>query len=337
MQEKILIVGPSWIGDMIMAQSLFKTLKERRHDVIIDVLAPAWTMPILARMPEVNKGIEFPVGHGQLAWKTRKSFGQKLQSENYTQAIVLPNSLKSSLVPWMSKIPKRTGWRGELRFGFLNDIRVLDKRRYPLMIERFVALAFPRGATLPSRLPEPALAVDPTAREKTLARLGLSTERDVLVLCPGAEYGPAKRWPPEHFAEVANWHLNSGGQVWVMGSKKDQVFAEAIQKQAPDALSLCGATALAEAIDLMSLAKAVVSNDSGLMHVAAALNLPMAAIYGSSAPTFTPPLSSQAEVLSLQLSCSPCFKRDCPLGHTNCLKHLDGQRVIDALKVKLSN
>ena len=336
MQEKILIIGPSWIGDMIMAQSLFKTLVDKRKDLTIDVLAPAWTMPLLARMPEVNKGIKFPVGHGQLQWKTRRSFGRQLQAENYTQAIVLPNSLKSSLVPWMSKIPKRTGWRGEMRFGFLNDLRVLDKRRYPLMIERFVALALPRGATLPSPLPEPELIVDTSARDQTMARLNLTKDSPILVLCPGAEYGPAKRWPPSHFAEVAGWHLGKGGQVWIMGSEKDAVFATAIQQHAPEAINLCGKTALGEAIDLMSLAQAVVSNDSGLMHVAAALQRPLAAIYGSSAPTFTPPLSSHAEIVSLNLSCSPCFKRDCPLGHTNCLNQLSSQLVITALQTQLA-
>ena len=236
----------------------------------------------------------------------------------------------------MSKIPKRTGWRGEMRFGFLNDLRVLDKRRYPLMIERFVALALPRGATLPSPLPEPELIVDTSARDQTMARLNLTKDSPILVLCPGAEYGPAKRWPPSHFAEVAGWHLGKGGQVWIMGSEKDAVFATAIQQHAPKAINLCGKTALGEAIDLMSLAQAVVSNDSGLMHVAAALQRPLAAIYGSSAPTFTPPLSSHAEIVSLNLSCSPCFKRDCPLGHTNCLNQLSSQLVITALQTQLA-
>ena len=144
----ILIVGPSWVGDMVMAQTLFQCLKQRHPECEIDVLAPEWSRPILERMPEVRKALSFPLGHGALELATRRKIGKSLKGQ-YDQAILLPNSLKSALVPFFAGIPKRTGWRGEFRYGLLNDVRKLDKQRYPLMIERFMALAYAPGADLP--------------------------------------------------------------------------------------------------------------------------------------------------------------------------------------------
>jgi heptosyltransferase-2 len=333
---KILIIGPSWVGDMVMAQGLFRCLLELHPQARIDVLAPAWTRELLARMPEVNRALDLPLAHGELGLRKRWRLGKALRAEHYEQAIVLPNSFKSALLPLFAKIPRRTGWRGEARGWLLNDCRVLDKQTYPLMLERFVALAYAAGEVLPKILPKPALKVEETHLPALLESLALNTQRAPVVFCPGAEFGPAKQWPETHFAEVADVLISAGKQVWVMGSARDADIAGRIL-EAVDAenrqycINLAGRTSIGEAIDLMSLAEQVLSNDSGLMHIAAALGRKLVVIYGSTSSKFTPPLSDDVRVLSLGLDCSPCFKRECPLGHLDCLKKLQASMVIDTM------
>jgi heptosyltransferase-2 len=331
----ILIVGPSWVGDMVMAQTLFVCLKQRHPDCQIDVLAPDWSRPILERMPEVREALSFPMGHGVLDIAGRRRIGKSLAGR-YQQAIVLPNSLKSALVPFFAGIPRRTGWKGEMRYGLLNDIRRLDKDRYPLMIERFMALAYERDAELPKPYPRPQLRIDAASRAAALAHFGLQLDRPVLALCPGAEFGEAKRWPSEHYAKVAEIKIREGWQVWLFGSKSDHAVGEDIRSRLipglrEEASNLAGETSLAQAIDLLSCSDAVVSNDSGLMHVAAALDRPLVAVYGSTSPGFTPPLAEQVEVVRLGLECSPCFDRTCRFGHYNCLRELKPRAVVEAL------
>ncbi len=334
----ILVVGPSWVGDMVMAQTLFSELRRQYPDCAIDVLAPAWCRPLLSRMPEVREALALPFDHGDLKLGERRALGKSLRGQ-YQQSYVLPNSLKSALVPWAAKIPVRTGWRGEMRYGLLNDVRALDKERYPLMVQRFVALALPQDAPVPllDEITAPHLEVDDASREKAMAAHGLSMARPVLGLCPGAEFGPAKRWPEQHYAAVAQHWIDHGGQVWIFGSGKDQpVASDIVSALSEDARAhasvLAGKTSLEEAVDLLSATNAVVSNDSGLMHIAAALKRPLVAVYGSTSPGFTPPLGDRVAVLRLGLECSPCFERECPLGHLNCLKQLPPSQVIDALQ-----
>lgn len=332
---KILVVGPSWVGDMVMAQTLFMCLREQHPDCAIDVLAPEWSRPILERMPEVREALSFPLGHGALDIKTRKQIGRSLQGK-YDQAIVLPNSLKSALVPYFAKIAKRTGWKGEMRYILLNDIRKLDKTLYPLMIERFMALAYPKGKVLAHPYPKPHLEIDPTLQQEALATFHLQQNKPILALCPGAEFGEAKKWPAESYATVAEQKINEGWQVWTFGSKNDFPVGETIRnllakEQQQQFYNLAGQTSLAQAIDLLAYASAVVTNDSGLMHVAAALNRPIVAVYGSTSPQFTPPLTDQVEIVRLGLDCSPCFQRTCKFGHYNCLKQLKPELVETAL------
>jgi heptosyltransferase-2 len=325
-----LVVSPSWIGDAVLAHPLLVRVKARDPGGAIDVLAPAWAAPVYGRMPEVRRTIAFPFGHGELKLGERRRFARTLPP--YDRAIVLPGSLKSALVPWFAGIPVRTGWRGEMRYGLLNDLRRLDERALPLVVERYAALAQPAGEALERPLPEPRLAVDAARREATAAKFGLEAGAPVLALAPGAEYGPAKRWPPRHFGEIARRYSRRGHRVWIFGSAKDaEVTAEVARLAGVAVTDLAGRTTLDEAIDLLSLADRVVTNDSGLMHVAAALGRPMAAVFGSSSPAYTPPLSQRARVVSLQLACSPCFERECPLGHTDCLEKLDPDRVMAAL------
>jgi heptosyltransferase-2 len=318
---------------MILAQSLFKLLKQQRPGVVIDVAAPAWTLPLLQRMPEVNQSIPLPFRHGKLDLLPRIRIGRELRASNYTQAILLTNSLKSAIVPFCAGIQRRTGFLGEMRYSLLNDIRPLDKQRLPKTVDRFAALGLPPHAQIPALLPQPSLTTSRQQASAALVKLGHSApQAPVLALCPGAEYGPAKRWPEAHFAEVANCALEQGWDVWLFGSDKDVTVTLAINQMTQNrCLDLGGKTLLSEVIDLMALCSAVVSNDSGLMHVAAALDKPLVAVYGSSDPRHTPPMSDKSTIAYLGLSCSPCFKRECPLGHLNCLKQLPAADVLKHL------
>jgi len=331
--SRILVLGPAWIGDMVLAQSLFKTLKAEQPDVIIDVAAPGWTLPLLERMPEVNEAIALPFHHGQLAIIERIRFGKSLKNRGYTQAILLTNSLKSALLPFAAGIPRRTGFLGEYRYCLLNDIRPLDKAKLPRTVDRFISLGLKRNQNLPQHPLLPGLITNSDNALDALQRLGHKCpQTPVLGLCPGAEFGEAKRWPAEYYAEVAKQALKVGWEVWLFGSDKDVPVTMQINQLAGErCLDLGGKTRLSEAIDLMSLTSAVVSNDSGLMHVAAALDKPLVAVFGSSDPYHTPPMNTKSEILYLNLMCSPCFMRECPLGHLNCLRQLTPEIVLNKL------
>lgn len=332
MMAKVLIVGPAWVGDMVMAQSLFKLLKQRNPTVQIDVLAPQWSLPLLARMLEVRDGIVMPLTHGQLKLCQRIKQGKELRAKSYDQAIVLPNSFKAAIVPYFANIPVRTGWSREARFLLLNDVRRLNKKRYPLMIERFMALGLPKDAALPAEYPIPELIISQESAATSLAKHCLTLTRPILALCPGAEFGPAKRWPEEHYAAIANEKIATGYDVWLLGSPKDQTVSAKIMALTQNrCIDLTGKTSLAEAVDLLSLATVVVSNDSGLMHIAAALRKPLVVVYGPTSASFTPPLNSEAKTLSLSLTCQPCFQRECPLKHQRCMRDLLPEQVLQAI------
>ncbi len=335
----MLIAGPAWVGDMIMAQSLFMVLKRRDPAPRIHVLAPAWTLPVLERMPEVDATVEMPVGHGRLGFGRRLKLGRKLREVGYAQSIVLPNSWKSALTPFWARIPLRTGWLGEMRYGLLNDARRIDKRRWPLMVDRFVALAYPETqADAVPAAPGPRLEIKAVQVQQALRDLGIQkrARRPLLALCPGAEFGLSKCWPARYYGELAAHMQRSGWDVWLFGSRNDAPICKEVNAAAGGICAdLSGRTRLGQAVDLLSLADRVVSNDSGLMHVAAALGHPLVAVFGSTDPTHTPPLSDKARVVSLGLDCSPCFKRSCPLGHNNCMRQLPVERVLQALDVEV--
>jgi heptosyltransferase-2 len=331
---KILVVGPSWGGDMVMSQVLYRYLQTTRPGVAIDVLAPAWSGPLLQRMPEVRRTIVMPLGHGEFGFGQRRRLGRELRSEHYDQAIVLPNSLKSALLPFFARIPRRTGWRGEMRYGLLNDLRVLDPEALPLMAQRFLALGQEASAAIPTTLPGPALSVDPGEVLETAHRAGLDADMPMLALCPGAEFGAAKCWPAEYYAQVARDYLSRGWQLALCGSANDRDICGQIKRDSGDHAhchDLAGRTSLAEVVDLLSRSTAVISNDSGLMHIAAALQRPLLAIYGATSPGFTPPMGSGSVVLQSQLDCAPCFQRECPLGHHRCMRDTSAQLVIARL------
>jgi len=268
-------------------------------------------------MPGVRRGIELPTGHGELGWGKRRAVGRALRREGYDRSIVLPRSAKAALVPWFARISVRTGYRGESRYGLINDMRPLDKHAMPVMVQRYVALGLPRGADVPPPVLNPRLIAETTQWRSLCERLDLDAGARTVALMPGAEFGPAKQWPPSHFRVLADRLTDDGHQVIVLGSGKERELGAAVAGER--GANLCGRTSLVDVVDLLAGCEAAVTNDSGLMHVAAAVDTRVVALYGSSSPHYTPPLTDDADVLWLRKACSPCFERTCPLGHTYCL------------------
>jgi heptosyltransferase-2 len=309
-------VAPNWIGDALMAQPLLARLREKRPGVKLDVLAPEWVAPVARRMPEVDDVIPVPFRHGSLQLGSRWKLGRALK-HRYDEAIVLPNSWKSAIVPFLAHIPVRTGYVGESRYGLLNRLYRQPDRR---MREHYARLSEAPGHEPRQPLPQPCLKVDGAQVAATCRKFGV--KQPYAVLCPGAEYGPAKRWP--YFADLAR-RLPIGAVL--LGSRNDEPAAAGVQ-----GTNLVGKTTLDEAIDLIAGAQYIVTNDSGLMHVAAALGRPLVALFGSSSPEMTPPQSdsgsSGTRVLWLKPECSPCFQRECPLGHFRCMREITVDRVL---------
>ncbi len=325
-------MGPAWVGDMVMAHSLFQLLKARDPERALDLIAPPATLPLAARMPEIADAIVLAIPHGRLALRERLRLGRGLRGRAYAQAYILPRSYKSALPAWASGAARRTGYLGEGRFGLINDIRREPPGGKLKTVDRFLLLGVGPGEPVPE-VPVPRLRADPEAGRQCAERLGIDLGAPLLALCPGAEYGPAKRWPARHFAKLARTYHDRGWRILVLGGPRDREVAHEIGALSEGVCTdLTGRTTLLEAVDLMALATAVVSNDSGLMHIAASLHKPMAAVFGSSDPRHTPPLDDRAIAVTLNLDCSPCFARTCPLGHLRCLGDLTPERVEAALE-----
>jgi heptosyltransferase-2 len=329
-KERILIIGPSWVGDMIMAQSLFKQLKHGNPECEIDVVAPRWSLPVIERMPEVRQSIALDIAHGEFGLGKRRDVASELRARQYGRAIVLPRSFKSALIPWLANIPLRTGFRGEMRYGLVNDVRSLDKQVLDQTVKKFVALGLARGSS-GAEVPHPRLTVSQDNQRAVMQKLELHGSRPVVAMMPGAEYGPAKCWPIESFAELSRGLDQLDYDVWVLGSTNDNDAGEFLAENSA-ARNLCGQTSLADAIDLLSHCEHAVTNDSGLMHVAAAVGTHVHAIYGSSSPDYTPPLTGRATIHYQRLDCSPCFKRECPLVHLNCLHGINASTLLAGFK-----
>ena len=337
--HRILVIAPNWIGDAVMSQPLLAAIKNSHPNTAIDVLATPWVAPVYRACSEVADIIEADLRHGQLQWGMRRALAAQVKKRNYASCYVLPNSLKSALIPWLANIPVRVGYQGELRRFLLTETKANSPKtqRIP-MVEHYASLCAP-SSNLNATIPVPHLTPGASALELARTRLqGASIQTDVLVvLCPGAEYGPSKRWPAAHFAGLAQSILKAkpNASVVLLGSPSDQAIGDAIVSGTASQdriFNWCGATSLDEAIAIISLCSKVVSNDSGLMHIAAALQVPQVAVFGSSDPNHTPPNSAKATVISLHLPCSPCHQRECPLGHLNCLNQISPARVFAALQ-----
>jgi heptosyltransferase II len=347
------VIAPQWIGDAVMTEPLMRELAARGE--ALTVAALPWVAPVYRAMPSVQSVIELPWSHGGLQWKQRRKIGQSLRGQ-FSRAYVLPNSFKSALIPLFARIPVRVGYQGEMRLGFLSHrLPNPSRQQRPPMVAFYSALA--KVAQPSTKAPEarmggadtagsnmaghPQLTTGPDVVQASLDAFGLKANGYV-VFAPGAEFGPAKRWPAEHFAGLARQLTLP---VVLLGSDKEAVLCQTIVEAGPSVtgdhlrLNLAGKTSLDQALALISAANAMVSNDSGLMHVAASFGVPQVALYGSSSPLHTPPLNSLAHVIWLKddpdyqpaLACAPCFQRECPLGHMRCLKDISVERVLALL------
>jgi heptosyltransferase-2 len=333
--ERILVVGPAWIGDMVMCQSLFVTLGQRSPGARIDVLAPGWSEALLRRMPEVGALIPLPMDHGELRLLAQWRVARRLKRTGYDRAIVTRRSAKAALMPWMAGIPLRTGILGERRYGLINDVRTISEETIPTAVARFAALGMEPGArpTI-TDVPWPRLQVDDRRGRELEERLGLEGEGPAVGLAPGAAFGPAKRWPVDQWRRLARALADRGRRVWIFGSSEEEGDGARIAEGGgPTVRNLCGRTGLEDVIDLMGRATAVVGNDSGLSHLAAAAGPRVVALFGPTSPHNAPPLGRDADALWLGLECSPCYRRECPLGHHRCLRDVPVSRVLEALEM----
>jgi heptosyltransferase-2 len=332
---RTLIIAPNWIGDAVMAQPLLALIHQFDPSGSIDVLAPAHVAPVFEAMREVARVRLAPQAHGRLQLRARLATARRLRRERYDRCYLLPNSLKSALIPWMAGIARRIGYRGEARRLLVNACHEPRPGKQQPMVEFYAHLAFDPPLLAPALIPDPVLTRDAEREAAARSRLGLAATAPLLVLCPGAEYGPAKRWPARHAAALASMIAAEWPQaiVILLGSAKERALATEINALSGHPLkNLCGETSLADALALLAQAAGVVSNDSGLMHVAAAYGRPQVAVFGSSDPRHTPPRSTRARVEWLHLECSPCFRRECPLGHLNCLNHIAPGTVFESLR-----
>ncbi len=329
--ENILIIGPAWVGDMVMVQSLFITLKHQNPDHQIDVVAPAWSAPVLARMPQVRHVIEVNLQHGKLQLADRYRVGRSLKGK-YDRAIILPRTFKSALIPYFANIPVRTAYRGEMRYGLVNDMRELDTKLTYKAVEKYLQLAARKEEFNQSpKINYPKLMVNDERKKQAIQKYSIDESQPMIAFMPGAEFGPSKQWPAKYFAELATLFKQQGYVIYIFGSPKDKPMGEEIFNISKgDAISLCGQTTLEEVTDLLSLAKIAITNDSGLMHIAAAVGRPIVAIYGAITPKYTPPLTDTKEIQYLDLECSPCFKKQCPFGHYNCLNGIEVDQVYNS-------
>ena len=334
---KILVVGPSWVGDSVMAQTLYKRIKKELPSSQIDVISPHWSLALLERMPEVCKKIVSPFSHGETKLFERYKLGQGLKKENYDRAIILTNSLKSSLIPYFARIGVRTGWLGEFRYGLINDIRSSKKLKKSLMVEKFAALSLCEENYSIENLTFPELEINFANQRNFLEEFSIDYSKNTLAICPGAEFGPSKRWPAEYYAEIAKFYVNKGWNVLCIGSKNDEDIGIEIDslnnlRSNESFINLIGKTSLQDAIDILAFTEKVVTNDSGLMHIAAAVKTPLVALYGPSSPEYTPPLISKKKILRKTQGYEKVRYGSNEKGYHQSLLDIKPKEVLDALE-----
>ena len=334
---KILVVGPSWVGDSVMAQTLYKRIKKELPSSQIDVMSPHWSLALLERMPEVCKKIVSPFSHGETKLFERYKLGQGLKKENYDRAIILTNSLKSSLIPYFARIGVRTGWLGEFRYGLINDIRSSKKLKKSLMVEKFAALSLYEENYSIENLTFPELEINFANQRNFLEEFRIDYSKNTMAICPGAEFGPSKRWPAEYYAEIAKFYVNKGWNVLCIGSKNDEDIGIEIGslnnlRSNESFINLIGKTSLQDAIDILAFTEKVVTNDSGLMHIAAAVKTPLVALYGPSSPEYTPPLISKKKILRKTQGYEKVRYGSNEKGYHQSLLDIKPEEVLDALE-----
>jgi heptosyltransferase-2 len=341
---RILVISPNWIGDAVMAQPLLQLLRAAHPDAVIDVLAPPAVSPVWRQAPEVAEVLETPFRHGALQLKQRWRYARLLKQRGYAAAYILPNTIKYALIPWLAGIKRRVGYKGESRHGLINLMHHDETPPRP-MVAFYAALAtapvVTQGVAARAALPRPKLVVSEAQIAAVCQRTGIAAERPLVAFAPGAEFGGAKRWPARHFAGLAQAILarDPSTQIALLGSPKDKEACAEVGADMPEGsavFNLAGATSLAEAIALIARASAMVANDSGLLHIASALNRPVVALYGPTDPDHAPPFSDMAASISLRLDCSPCKQRECPLGHQDCMVKMTPELVWQSLRPMLA-
>ena len=320
-----------------MAQALYKALKHHSNADEIHVVAPPWSQPLLQRMPEITQVYGLDVAHGEFGLRKRYQLGLRLREQAFTQALILPRSYKSALVPMFARVPKRLGELGEFRYGLINHVLSDNKDKAIPTVSNY--LRYAQLELDPSQISKqfaPELMVDANNQEKVLSQNNISQQKPVVACMVGAEYGPSKQWPAEHFASLIDMLHEEGLEVCILGSNKDARISEKIEKLCTKPVNnLCGKTSLLDAIDILASSSAAVSNDSGLMHIAAAVDVPVVAIYGATTPAYTPALHPDAKTFYMQLTCSPCWQRTCQYQHYRCLKDIMPQQVYKAVLARI--
>ncbi len=323
---------------MVMAQALYKALHGDSTSAQIHVVAPEWSRPLLARMPQVSAVHSLDVSHGEFGLMKRRRLGKKLRSEGFSQAIVLPRSFKSALVPWFAKIPKRMGDVGEFRHGLLTHTFSSNKdKAIPNVCNYLRYIGIASDVAQVKKLYSPELAVDMANQAKVLEKHAIPNDVPLVACMVGAEYGPSKQWPVEHFASLIKLLKQQGLNVCLLGSPKDTEVGQQIASLCGvPVYNLCGKTSLLDVIDVLAACNVAVSNDSGLMHIAAAVDTPVIAMYGATTPTYTPPLHPKAKSFYVKLTCSPCWQRTCQFQHYRCLQDIMPQDVLAAVISRLT-
>ncbi len=334
-----LVIAPNWIGDAVMSEPLISCLNKVFGRITI--LATPWVAPVYRAMQSKPDVIEADFSHGKIELAKRMKLAHIIKDQQFDQAFVLPNSWKSTLIPVLAKIPQIYGYQGELRSVFLAKyLPNPPKKNRPPMVDHYLHLARLINLQLDTLInPRPKLCAEAFIQNQAVDLLQALPHPDKFyILAPGAEFGPAKQWPAGHFAALSKKLLKYDpcSSILLLGSSKDRVICDEILQMIevnlrPSVLNLCGLASLDQSIALIPKAKGLASNDSGLMHIAAAFGIPQIAFYGSSDPKHTPPLSPFAGILFLGLDCSPCHQRKCPLGHLNCLNQITPQSAFDEL------
>jgi heptosyltransferase II len=325
--QKILIIAPNWIGDFVISNSLLRSLKWLYPDCQIDVLANNIIADLANCMSEITTVHRSNFVHGKLSLWQRYRWSKTLGSLKYSHAYILPNSLKSALIPWFASIPIRIGYLGEWRYLMLNNI--CKPSYYTRLVDKLNALAgcAPASLLLPRLLPDIQMKCD------VLHKFNLNTHKSIIAICPGAEYGIAKQWPAVHHAALIKRLTSLGLQIWLIGAPTDMKIVNDIMQLClshENIYNLCGKTSITEATSLLSYSAVVISNDSGLLHVASALDMPVVGIYGSTSSMVAPPLAINATIISTDIECSPCNQRTCRYQHYRCLYDITVTQVFDA-------
>jgi heptosyltransferase-2 len=326
-----------WIGDFVRCHTVVQLLNQRHPGRPVDVLTTTLCAPLLDYMPGVRKGIVWDLPRKRISWREHKALAERLAAERYGQVLVMPRTWKSALAPYLAGIPERTGFAGEARFILLNDLR-FGERRLPRMVDRCGALTLPKGESIPADWPRPELAVPMAEADEWRSKRGLADDhRPVIAFAPGA-VGPSKRWPVEYFGELAKSLTADGYQIWILGSTNEgSLAAEIVGAAGPHARDLTSSD-LSNAILALKLARAAVSNDSGLVHVAAAMGTPTIGIFGPTSPWHWAPLNPLAAVIETrtEVSCRPCHKPTCRMVHHRCMRDIRAGEVLAAVRRTLA-